>query len=486
MSRRVALNAVWNVGGTMSSVVVGLVALPVLLHALGAAKLGIFTLALGLIGFSGLFDLGLGRALTQSVSSMLGQGRPPEAVAAIVAQVLRLLAIFGLVWLIILWLLAPEIVEQLFSLRGDLADETIFGLRAVALSIPFALVGTGAMGSLEGLQRFRELSTWRSALSVLQFGSPTLVALWRPDVGLVIAALAVNRILTVSIWLRVLRQALPFQSDRRYAPEDLRHLLRFGGWLSISNVIAPLMAYADRFYLASMYPPASVALYTVSYDSLFRFTAIPYAAFGAMFPALSQAQSRPDGSLQMVRLGLILLVAFTLPPLLVATILSKPLLSLWLGQSFAIATLPIFQILIVGVFLNCTAHIPYALLQAHGRSDLTAKLHLFELPIFIFLLIWGVSTWGVVGVALATTLRIALDTIALYVSSIWLQPAYAAILLKGVGIIVLASAALVLPLMSKKPLLLLLDAVVALPTCVSMLVNSYLEWRKPIIRVSST
>ena len=63
MSHKVAHNALWNVGGQVVSLGVGLVALPILLHALGAARLGVFTLALGLIGFSGLFVLGLGRAL---------------------------------------------------------------------------------------------------------------------------------------------------------------------------------------------------------------------------------------------------------------------------------------------------------------------------------------------------------------------------------------------------------------------------------------
>ena len=48
MSRKVAHNALWNVGGQVVSLGVGLVALPILLHALGAARLGVFTLALGL------------------------------------------------------------------------------------------------------------------------------------------------------------------------------------------------------------------------------------------------------------------------------------------------------------------------------------------------------------------------------------------------------------------------------------------------------
>ena len=86
MSRKVAHNALWNVGGQLVSLGVGLVALPILLHALGAARLGVFTLALGLIGFSGLFDLGLSRALTQTVSSSLGMGRSRGQLAALVRR----------------------------------------------------------------------------------------------------------------------------------------------------------------------------------------------------------------------------------------------------------------------------------------------------------------------------------------------------------------------------------------------------------------
>lgn len=486
MSRQVARNALWNVSGTLSSVAVGLIALPILLHELGAARLGIFTLALGLIGFSGLLDLGLGRALTQSISSILGQGRPREDVAALIWRALRLLTVFGVFWAALIWPLVPLVVGRLFSLTGDLAAETVFGLRAVALSIPFALVAIGAMGSLEGLQRFRQVSTRRSVLSVIQFGLPTMAALWRPDVGWVIVGLAVSRMLSVGVWLHALRRALPATRGRQSSPSDLRNLLRFGGWLSVSNFIGPLMVNADRFYLASLLPPASVAAYTVSYDSLFRITTIPFAAVGAMFPALSETQSRPDSSTQMVRFAVTALVTLSFPPLLIGTIFAKPLLSLWLGRSFALSTLPVFQILIVGVFFSCTAHVPYALLQAHGRSDLTAKLHLFELPVFIALLVFCVSIWDVKGAALASALRVALDTGVTYAWSMQLHPHHRSCLAKGAVMVLLASAVLIVPLLNDNSLFLSLLTIISVLVCLVTLVRHYLTWRRSSAGVTST
>lgn len=486
MSDQVARNAAWNVGGTLASVAVGLVALPVLLHALGAARLGVFTLALGLIGFSGLFDLGLGRSLTQTVSSALGRGASRASVAALVWKVMRLLATFGLFWLVVLWLVVPWMVIHLFHLKAALASETIFGLRAVALSIPFTLVAAGAMGSLEGLQEFRRVSTRRALLSVAQFGLPTLVALWRPDVGWAIAALAVSRAAGVVVWLRLLRRRVPAVPGTTIDPADFRHLLRFGGWLSVSNIVGPLMVYGDRFYLASVFPAAAMATYTVPYDALLRVTSLPMTAIGAVFPALAEAQARQEDSAKLVSVTMTALVALMLPPLLIAMVFAKPLLTLWLGQKFALLTLPVFQILLVGVLANSAAHVPYALLQALGRSDLTAKIHLAELPVFVGLLLWAVSIWGVVGAALAWTARVALDSVLLHISAMALQPAQRWILAKGLFWAVLAAMALCVPLVSQRPMLVLPLGLLTLIFCGAALKRLYLHWHRHTSMTSAT
>jgi len=477
MSRKVTHNVLWNVAGTLASLAVGLSALPVLLHAMGAARLGIFTLALGLVGFSGLLDLGLGRALTQTVSSALGRGRPRAAVAALVWHVLRLLACFGVLWVVLLWWVVPTVVQHLFRLQGALAGETIFGLRAVAFSMPFALVATGAMGALEGLQDFRRVSTQRAALSITQFGLPALVALWRPDVGWVIAALASSRVLSAAVWLRGLRRVLPSQQGERHQREDLHHLLRFGGWLSVSNIIGPLMVYADRFYLASLFPPAAVAYYTVPYDSLFRVTTLPVTAMGAVFPALAESQGDPARAVPLLRFSIRALVVMLLPPLLLAAIFALPLLTLWLGPAFAKQSAHVFQWLVIGVFINSTAHVPYALLQAHGRADLTAKLHVLELPFFAVLLVWAVAHWGIEGAALAWTLRVALDSSLLYLSALWLLPVLRIVLGYG-GVLMLAAAGLLfVPVFTADLHVLTFFAIFACALCGLLAFGLFQQWR---------
>ena len=116
MSLRIARNAAWNVAGTLASSVVGLVALAILVDKLGADGMGVFTLALGMIGFSGVLDLGLGRALTQKLASDLGAGREKSELAPIVWRVLAFLACIGSIVALILWLVVPAVVAGLFGL----------------------------------------------------------------------------------------------------------------------------------------------------------------------------------------------------------------------------------------------------------------------------------------------------------------------------------------------------------------------------------
>lgn len=444
MAKSVAGNAAWNVAAQAVSLGVGFVALPVLLRELGTARLGVFTLALGLIGFSGLFDLGLSRALTQTVSSALGMGHPRERVAAIVWRVIAMLTAFGVVWMVALWAAAPSIADRLFSLTGGLAQETVFGLRALAVSIPFVLAAVGAMGALEGLQEFRLLSLWRMPMSLLQFGLPVAVAFVRPNVGWVIGALAVTRVMWMALWLTHLHRLLPRHKDTPVERGDLRQTLRFGGWLSVSNVIGPLMVYADRFYLASIFPPASVAYYTVPFDAMYRMTSLPQTAINALFPALAQAQHDPAASARMLNPAIRTVTIVAFPVALVIGALAQPLLTVWLNATFAASAASVAALLALGIFYNSLAHLPYALLQAHGRSDVTAKLHVLELPVFALALVLGTHALGIVGAALAWTIRVGLDALLLYASAWCLYSHQRAALSKALGALLAATVAFVL------------------------------------------
>lgn len=435
MRSGIGRNAVWNVVGVILPSAAGLLAMPLLLHGLGVARLGVFTLALGLIGFSGIFDLGLGRALTQIVASELGGGASQRQLAGLVRKALVILFALGSLWGVILWLVTPLLVEQLFSLDGALSQEAVQGLRWIALSLPVALVSTGCVGALEGIQRFALVNTIRVPQGVASFLVPGLTALLTADLGIVIASLAMVRILAVVPWFCAVQSGFDLRRVESGTTASAGRLLRFSAWLTVSNIVGPLMVYADRFYLASLFPPAGVALYTVPLDAASRAAALPMSAVNAAFPALSQAQNQPDKGAAIVRVAGTTMLFLWLPPLVVAMLFANELLTLWLNASFASDAGPIFQWLLIGVFLNGFAHIPYAVLQSAGRVDVTAKLHLLELPIYAVALGGLVATFGILGAALAWVTRIVLDTALLFVAAARLAPQHAPALSMIAGLV---------------------------------------------------
>lgn len=67
------------------------------------------------------------------------------------------------------------------------------------------------------------------------------------------------------------------------------------------------------------------------------------------------------------------------------------------------------EIILLGLWINGLAFLPFSLLQAQGRPDLTAKFHALELIPFLGILWLGMQWFGLQGAALAWTLRVTID-----------------------------------------------------------------------------
>src|SRR5437879_5769864 len=136
---------------------------------------------------------------------------------------------------------------------------------------------------------------------------------------------------------------------------------------------------------------------------------------GVMFPAFSTgfAQDRERTALLFGRsVKSLFLVLF--PIMLCTVALAQDSLKLWLGAEFAQHSFRVLQYLAVGVFINSLAYVPFAFLQGAGRPDLTATLHLIELPLYLGLLWWLISTRGIEGAAIAWSVRVAVDALFLF------------------------------------------------------------------------
>lgn len=417
MSRHVGKNAIFNVLGALLPALIGLIVMPIFLKNIGADRLGVLTLAFGIMGFAGIFDLGISRGLTQAVAAYAGRGYSLLSISLLIRKTLPVIFGVGVFWCLLLIVFSNVIVGRVFHISNEWAEEVRVGIGFLAISLPIVVISSGLMGALEGMQNFGLVNLIRMPASILVFLVPAFISYFTNDIGLIIASLTVIRLIFLIFWLVAVCSVFPDflqGSKQKLELPPMNHMWKFTGWLTVSNVVGPIMVQADRFYLASLFTPAAVAYYAVPLDILSRATAFPQLAMNAAFPALARAGVNSDEAKKMLRWATLLMSILWVIPLLIFSLCLHWFLIRWLGASFAEKSLEIAGWIMLGVCVNGYAHIPYAFLQSEGRSDLTAKLHIIELPFYVCVLIISVAEWGVLGAAKAWSFRVAFDAFLLY------------------------------------------------------------------------
>lgn len=408
-------NALINLVGQGLPMLVALLAIPLLIAELGTERFGVLTLAWVMIGYLSLFDLGLGLALTKVVAEKLGAGRE-EDTPELVWTTLLLMVLLGVLGTAIVSVIAPWIVQEALQIPDALQPEALKVLFLLAFSLPWVISTAGLRGVLEANQRFDLVNAIRLPLGVFTYLGPLLVLPFLSGLVPIIAVLVGGRILAWLAHLLLCLRALPLLRQNfaiRFGAAG--PLLRFGGWMTVSNVISPLMVYFDRFFIGALVSMTAVAYYVTPYEAVTRLLLFPAALIGVLFPAFASSFPRdPNHTNHLFDRGVRIIFVLVFPLALVLVTLSSEVLTLWLGSDVARNSTTVLQWLTVGVFINSLAQAPFAVLQGIGRPDLTAKLHLAELPLYSAALWWFVQAWGIQGAALAWALRVALDAALLF------------------------------------------------------------------------
>ncbi len=458
--RLLARNTVWNLLGSGAPMVVAVFSIPILIRGLGKERFGALTLAWALIGYASLFDLGLGRALTQLVAKKLGAGEDRE-VPALVWTSLLLMLLVGVLGAAVVGLLSPWLVHRALNVPTVLQGETLQSFYLLGLSIPVVISTAGLRGLLEAHQRFGLINALRVPMGVFTFAGPLLVLPFSKSLIPVVGTLVAGRIVAWAAHLVLCLRVVPgLGCAIAWERSAVGPLLRFGGWMTVSNLVSALMVMIDRFLIGALVTMTAVAYYATPYEVVTKLWLIPGALVGVMFPAFSTSsvQDRNRTTVLFRRsLKCVLLVLF--PMVLLLIVLARDGLTVWLGSEFAANSVHVVQWLAVGVFINSLALVPSALIQGVGRPDLTAKLQVFELPVYLTALVWLTKEYGIEGAAIAWTGRVALDALILFIMARRLLPIEASMrpqtaLLTALGLAALAVAGLPQGLLIKSAFLL--------------------------------
>jgi O-antigen/teichoic acid export membrane protein len=401
-------HSVLNLGGAAVPILVGLPCLGILARQLGTEQFSLMMLTLALVGYAGVLDLGLSRAVTAVVG---GQGDDHAGKTRTLVTALLIVTLVGLLGTVVLFVTAPSLVVGLLGVSEPLRANAILAFRLTALTIIPLLIYVVIQGYLDGVQDFREANLQRIVSGSVPMLLATVVVYWWDDVAGAMAGFLIGRL--VSLLVVIPRTSALLESlGQRPDMATARRLTGFGGWITVSSVVGPLMGYLDRFILAAVRSPAIVGFYAAPAEAMYRLLVFPTAITRSLFPKLTAARCSAERR-EFLRQTNIMLMLTCLPPALLVLAFAPTILRIWLGEAFVEGSTDAFRILAVGFLFGALAQVPFTRLLSAGRPDVTAIMHVVQLLPFLAVSYYLGLSFGAAGAAAAWSIRNFADVLFL-------------------------------------------------------------------------
>lgn len=403
-------HSAYNIIGSIFPVAITLLTVPLYLEVVGIERYGVLTVCWVLLGYLGFLDLGLAPAVAQKIAST--KDEEPGAAEAIfwTATWVSIAAGIGTA---ILLCAGAAIYFAVGAFESAFDGEIRAAVPLLALILPLGMLSSVGAGALQARKRFLALNVIYVISSTLMSVLPLLVAyFWSPTLDGLIAGSLASRFIGLVLQFATCVGAVPLSRVVRPSKDLTASLLKFGGWITISTLVAPLLVTVDRLAIGGILGAAAVAAYSIPFSLISRMAIIPGAVSSALFPRFAAAT---DSERQRLMTIAIAGIAVAMTPICILTIaLTEPFFALWIGPSLAAISAPVACLLVIGAWANGIAYIPLAKLNGSGRPDIVAKIHLSELLPYWLTLAGSLYLFGLEGAAIAWSLRCIADCLLLY------------------------------------------------------------------------
>jgi O-antigen/teichoic acid export membrane protein len=418
---RLIRHSFYNLLGLGLPLIAAIFCIPVLIHGLGDARFGLLTLIWAVVSYFGFFDFGLGRALTLLLSIAIAENENKRTGPLVATSIIIMFGL-GVFAGILMASFAHLGVNSIQAVPNQ--QEAINAVFMMALVMPAIVLTSAFRGVLEARNAFGIINAIRLPMGLFTFIGPVIVITYGTTrLDYIAAVLATGRLLACVVHGYYAWRALPPENGGlKFRKTLLRPLFVSGGWLTLSNIISPFMGYIDRFIIGVIVSAAAIAFYTTPQEIVTKLWIVPGALTAVLFPAFATDIIRRDGKSKIMFDNAVSWLFLTLLPVTAfVALFAGEILSLWVGEEFALQSAAMMKIFAFGVLINCLAHIPYTLIQSAGQPRLTALLHLIQLPFFVLALWLLTSNYGAFGAAIAWLGRLVFDAFLMFFTSNCLQ-----------------------------------------------------------------
>jgi O-antigen/teichoic acid export membrane protein len=345
---KITRNSLLNFTAFIVPILTTIIFTPFLLHKMGSYGYGLWAISLSFLGLTGVFELGLGTALSKYLAQYLQEDsiRDVSAVASM-GLVITLVIAFGM--FVPMFLLAPTIA-RLFASK-ELAPSTVeAAIRYSSIGFIPSLIKSVSLGVPIGFQDYMPSSFIRvvqnltisvAAFVVASMGAPPESVILS-SVGVVWLAGVASLIFAIT---RMRKHRAAFVWSMQQAKELGHYMLYSGG----TQVGITLFSSMDRVLVGIVLGVSDAAYYTIAIGIAKKLIGFASAITHSLMPASSAWVS--EGEIAKTRRYLwhstfiLLGINILLVPLLAA--FAHPLLVFWLGRESAEMLISPFRILIL-------------------------------------------------------------------------------------------------------------------------------------------
>jgi O-antigen/teichoic acid export membrane protein len=409
-------NSIYNLFGYGIPLIFAILLIPPLVHGLGDERFGILNLAWIVVGYFSFLDFGIGKGLTKVIAEKIGLDHS-EKIPHIFWTSLFLMLLFSSLTAIILAFLIPHLVTNVFNITKEMQSESIKIFYALAFAIPIVTTTAGLKGVLEAYQKFGIINVIRISLGIFTFLGPLIFLILTNSLFWIVVSIIIVRMIVWSLYLlHCFKVNRNIKKETQINFSSVIPVLKFSMWITLANVVGPVILYSDRFLIGALISAAAITYYATPFEIVTKLLLIPGALVGVLFPVFSSNYFyNPDQAKRLFLRGVKFIFLIIYPFVFLAVTFSYQGLELWLGEKFAQNSYLILQLLAIGILMNSISMIPNNFFQGIGKPKIPALINLFELPFYICVMWFSIKNYGIRGAAAAYLTMATIDAVIMYI-----------------------------------------------------------------------
>lgn len=403
-ARHIARNVLFNWIATLANMAAGFFVAPFIVHRLGSVAYGVWVLAISVVTYLSLLDLGMQSSVLRFVSKGYTQGDHQAASDTISAALWVRVQISALVVLLSVGLAIGFPIW--FKIPPEMAMEARKAVLLIgattALTLSLGVFG----GVLSGLNRYDLQSLITLTNTAVRITGVVLVLVTGHGIVAIAACEFVAAVVSNVLLIIVARRLYPALRVRLSKPrkEVLRQIQSYSFYAFLTTVAVQLVYQTDNMVVGAFVSAAAVTFYAIG-NSLCRYAGQIISSMTLTFvPAASTYEAAGDmaGLRNLYCNGTRATLAVALPILVTLMLRGRTFIRLWMGPEYAHRSGTVLIILASALFFSYANRVASSIAFGIEKHKTSALWSIGEGVSNLVLSVILVHWFGIYGVAIGT------------------------------------------------------------------------------------